>query len=170
MDRATKSETIEELRGLFAEAGAVVVTHYEGLTVRDTEDLRAKLRAQGARLRMVKNTLALKALNGTAEAAASLFTGPVAIAYGPDAVSAAKVATQFAKDNEALKIIGGLMGEQILDAKAVEALAKLPSLDALRGKLLGLINAPATRIAGVLRAPAGKVARVISAYSEKAAA
>ncbi len=170
MDRATKSQTIEDLKGLFAGAGAVVVTHYEGLSVKQTEDLRAKLRDQGAKLRMVKNTLALKALNGTAQAAASLFTGPVAIAYGPDAVSAAKVTAAYAKDNEQLKIIGGLMGDQVLDAEAVDALAKLPSLEVLRARFLGLLNTPATRIAGVVQAPAGQIARVLAAYSEKAAA
>jgi large subunit ribosomal protein L10 len=170
MERSQKSETIELLKGVFADAGAVVVTHYDGLTVKETEDLRARLRASGAKLKMVKNTLAQKALNGAGEGALNLFTGPVAIAFGPDAVSAAKVSTQYAKENEKLKIIGGLMGAQVLDARGVDTLAKLPSLDELRGKLLGLINAPATRIAGVLQAPAAQIARVISAHAEKAAA
>ena len=167
MDRSQKSETIERLRDVFAKAGAVVVTHYDGLTVKETEDLRGRLRAQGAALKMVKNTLAQKALGDSSEAAGGLFTGPVAIAYAPDAVSAAKVSTQYAKENDKFTIIGGMMGAQVLDAKGVAALAILPSLDELRGKIIGLLNAPATRIAGVLQAPGGQIARVIGAYAQK---
>jgi large subunit ribosomal protein L10 len=167
MERSQKSETIELLKDVFAKAGAVVVTHYDGLTVRETEDLRARLRASGAKLKMVKNTLAQKALNGDGEGAHGLFTGPVAIAYGPDAVSAAKVSTQYAKENDKFTIVGAMMGAQVLDAKGVDALAKLPSLDELRGRIVGLLNAPATRIAGVLQAPAGQIARVIGAHAAK---
>jgi large subunit ribosomal protein L10 len=170
MDRAGKSESIEALKGVFHDAGAVVVTHYTGLTVAEMTDLRHRLRAQGASLKVVKNRLAQKALNGAGEGASALFKGPVAIAYGPDAVSAAKVSTEYAKTNEKFSIIGAMMGEQILDAKGVDALAKLPSLDELRGKLIGLLNAPATRIAGVLQAPAGQLARVFNAYATKDAA
>ena len=167
MERSQKSETIDILKDVFANAGAVVVTHYAGLTVRETEDLRARLRASGAKLKMVKNTLAQKALGGDGEGAHSLFTGPVAIAYGPDAVSAAKVSTQYAKENDKFTIIGGMMGAQVLDTKGIEALAKLPSLDELRARIVGLLNAPATRIAGVLAAPAGQLARVIGAHAAK---
>jgi len=170
MDRAQKSESIEVLKGVFANAGAVVVTHNLGLTVKQLEDLRHKLRAEGAAMKIVKNRLAQKALNGAGDAALDMFKGPVAIAFGPDAVSAAKVATAYAKDNEKFVIIGGLMGEQVLDAKAVDALAKLPSLDQLRAKILGLLNAPATKVAGVLQAPAGQLARVFNAYAVKDAA
>lgn len=170
MERAQKSEAIEALKGVFADAGAVVVTHYAGITVAQMEVLRHRLRAEGASLKVVKNRLAQKALNGAGEGALALFTGPVAIAYGPDAVSAAKVATQYAKENELFTIVGGMMGEQVLDARSVDALAKLPSLDQIRGKLVGLLNAPATRIAGVLQAPGGAVARVIGAYAAKDAA
>lgn len=170
MDRAQKSETIEALKSVFAGAGAVVVTHYAGVTVKQMEDLRHRLRQEGASLKVVKNTLVQKALVDADAGALSLFSGPVAIAYGPDAVSAAKVATQYAKDNEKFIIIGGLMGEQVLNAKSIDALAKLPSLDQLRARLVGLLNAPATRIAGVLQAPAGGLARVIGAYAVKDAA
>jgi large subunit ribosomal protein L10 len=170
MDRAQKADSIEELKGVFADAGAVVVTHYLGLTVHDMEDLRGKLRAEGAKLKVVKNRLAQKALNGQGEAAVALFKGPVAIAYAADVISAAKVTTQYAKDHENFVIIGALMGEDVLDVKAVNALASLPSLDQLRGKILGLLQAPATRIAGVLQAPAGQLARVIGAYAAKDAA
>ena len=170
MDRAQKSETIEALKGVFAGAGAVVVTHYAGITVKQMEDLRHRLRLEGASLKVVKNTLVQKALVDADAGALSMFTGPVAIAYGPDAVSAAKVATQYAKDNEKFIIVGGLMGEQVLNAKSIDALAKLPSLDQLRAKLVGLLNAPATRVAGVLQAPAAGLARVIGAYAVKDAA
>ncbi|MBV8594483.1 MAG: 50S ribosomal protein L10 [Caulobacteraceae bacterium] len=170
MDRAQKSDTIEALKGVFAGAGAVVVVHYTGLTVKETEDLRGRLRAQGARFKVVKNRLAQKALNGAGDAATALFKGPVAIAFGPDAVSAAKVSAAYAKDNEKFVIMGGLMGDQVLDAASVDALAKLPSLDELRGRLVGLLKTPATRVAAVLQAPAGGVARVINAYATKDAA
>ena len=168
MDRSQKSETIERLRDVFAKAGAVVVTHYDGLTVKETEDLRARLRAQGAALKMVKNTLAQKALGDSSEAAGGLFTGPVAIAYAPDAVSAAKVSTQYAKENDKFTIIGGMMGAQVLDAKGVAALATLPSLDELRGKIIGLLNAPATKLVTLINTPATMLAQVIKAKAEKA--
>jgi large subunit ribosomal protein L10 len=170
MDRAQKAESIEALKGVFADAGAVVVTHYLGLTVHDMEDLRAKLREQGASLRVVKNRLAQKALNGAGEGASALFKGPVAIAYAPDPVSAAKVVTQYAKDHEHLKVIGGLMGTDVLDPRAVSALASLPSLDQLRARIIGMLNTPATRIAGLLQAPAAQIARVVGAYAAKDAA
>lgn len=171
MDRAQKAESIETLKGVFEGAGAVVVTHYLGLTVAEMTDLRLRLRKDGATLKVVKNSLAQKAL--AAEEGGEtykLFTGPVAIAYAPDAVSAAKVATQYAKDNEKFTIVGGLMGEQVLDVQGIDVLAKLPSLDQLRGRIIGLLQAPATKVAGVLAAPAGQIARVIGAYAAKDAA
>jgi large subunit ribosomal protein L10 len=147
-----------------------MVTHYTGITVAQMEDLRNRLRKEGARFKVVKNRLAQKALNGAADDALALFKGPVGIAFGPDAVSAAKVSTQYAKDNEKFIIIGGLMGDQVLDAKGIDALAKLPSLDELRGRLIGMISTPATRIAGILQAPGGQLARVLNAYATKDAA
>lgn len=170
MDRAHKTESIETLKGVFAGAGAVVVTHYLGLTVAEITDLRGRLRKEGATLKVVKNRLAQKALNGAGAGAHDLFKGPVAIAYGPDAVSAAKVSAAYAKDNEKFTIIGGLMGDQVLDAKGVDVLAKLPSLDQLRGKIIGLLQAPATKIAGVLQAPGAQLARVMNAHAIKDAA
>jgi large subunit ribosomal protein L10 len=171
MDRAQKQEAIETLKGVFDSAGAVVVTHYLGLTVAEMTDLRGKLREQGAQLKVVKNTLAQKALAGSVgEAGDALFKGPVAIAYAADPVSAAKVATQYAKDHEKFNVVGGLMGQQVLDKASVTALASLPSLDQLRAKLIGLVQAPATKIAGVLQAPAGQLARVMNAYATKDAA
>ena len=171
MDRAQKQETIEALKGVFDGAGAVVVTHNLGLTVAEMTDLRGRLRKEGAKFKVVKNTLAQQALGGSiGEVGAALFTGPVAIAYAPDPVSAAKVATQYAKENEKLSIIGGFMGLEVLDKSAIGALATLPSLDQLRAKLIGLLQAPATKIAGVLQAPAAQLARVFSAYAAKDAA
>ena len=147
------------------------MTHYLGLTVAEMTDLRGRLRKEGATLKVVKNTLVQKALDGSVgEAGDALFTGPVAIAYAPDPVSAAKVATQYAKDNEKFTVVGGLMGQTVLDQSGIKALATLPSLDQLRAKLIGLLQAPATKVAGVLQAPAGQLARVFGAYAAKDAA
>jgi len=171
MDRAQKAEAIETLKGVLADSGAVVVTHYMGLTVAQLTELRGRLRKEGAKLQVVKNTLVQKALDGrVGEAGDALFKGPVAIAYGPDPVSAAKVSTQYAKENDKFSVIGAVMGDQVLDASAVGALATLPSLDQLRAKLIGLVQAPATKIAGVLQAPAAQLARVMQAYADKDAA
>ena len=171
MDRAQKAESIEVLKGVFADSGAVVVTHYLGLTVAEMTDLRSRLRKEGAQIKVVKNRLAQKALNGSAgDAGQDLFKGPVAIAYGPDPVSAAKVVTQYAKDNEKFTVVGGLLGQQVLDQAAIKSLATLPSLDQIRTQLIGLIQAPATKVAGVLQAPAAQLARVFNAYATKDAA
>ena len=172
MDRAQKAESIETLKGVLADSGAVVVTHYMGLTVAEMTDLRGRLRKEGASFKVVKNTLVKKALNGAAgEGGDALFKGPVGIAYGPDPVSAAKVVTQYAKDNDKFTVVGGLLGQTtILDQKAVSSLATLPSLDQIRAQLIGLLNAPATKVAGVLQAPAGQLARVLKAYADKNAA
>ena len=171
MDRAQKAESIEALKGVFASSGAVVVTHYLGLTVAEMTDLRSRLRKEGAQIKVVKNRLAQKALDGAAgDAGEALFKGPVAIAFGPDPVSAAKVVTQYAKDNEKFSVVGGLLGQQVLSQDAIKSLATLPSLDQIRAQLIGLIQAPATKVAGVLQAPAGQLARVFNAYATKDAA
>nr|WP_233356669.1 50S ribosomal protein L10 [Hirschia baltica] len=171
MDRAGKIKALEMLKGIFGEAGAVIVTHYSGLTVAEMSDLRTKLAAEGASLKVIKNRLAKIALDGRGgDELAGMFTGPVAIAYAPDPVSAAKVCAAYSKDNEKLVLVGGIMENDVLDKAKVEALAKMPSLDQLRGKIIGVIQAPATKVAGVLQAPAGQLARVISAYSTKDAA
>ncbi|MCW5725332.1 MAG: 50S ribosomal protein L10 [Maricaulaceae bacterium] len=171
MERAQKTEAVETLKGVFAASGAVVITHYAGLTVAEMTSLRVRLGQSGGRLKVVKNRLAKIALKGVpGEGASGLFEGPVAIAYSEDPVAAPKAIVDYAKDNEKLIVIGGFMGETILDEGGVKALASLPSLDQLRGKLLGLIQAPATKIAGVLQAPAGQLARVVGAYASKEAA
>ncbi|WP_018995958.1 50S ribosomal protein L10 [Hirschia maritima] len=171
MDRAGKVKALEMLKGIFSESGAIIVTHYSGLTVAEMSDLRTKLGAEGASLKVIKNRLAKIALDGQGgEEAAGMFTGPVAIAYAPDPVSAAKVCAEYAKGNEKLVLVGGIMEGDALDKAKVEALAKMPSLDQLRGKIIGVIQAPATKVAGVLQAPAGQLARVVSAYGSKDAA
>jgi large subunit ribosomal protein L10 len=171
MDRAQKQESIEGLKSVFAGAGAVVVTHNLGLTVAEMTELRNRLRNEGAQLKVVKNTLALKALDGSiGETGEALFAGPVAIAFAPDPVSAAKVVTQYSKENDKLAVIGGFMGQEVLNKASVGALATLPSLDQLRAKIIGLLQAPATKVAGVLQAPAAQLARVMSAYAAKDAA
>ncbi len=171
MDRAQKAESIETLKGVFEGAGAVVVAHNLGLTVAEMTDLRSRLRKEGAAFKVIKNRLALKALDGKGgDEVRNLFKGPVGIAYAPDAVTAAKVSTAFAKENDRFVIVGGMMDETVLDAKGVDALSKLPSLDELRAKIVGLVQAPATKVAGVLQAPAGQLARVFGAYGAKDAA
>ncbi len=170
MDRAKKAESIEELKSVFADNATVVVTQYTGMTFVEMSDLRTRLRKEGAVLKVFKNRLAQKALNGSVgEAGDALFKGPVALVYSADPVTAAKISAQYAKENDKLKIIGGLMGKDVLNEAGIKALATLPSLDELRGKLVGLLQAPATKIAGILVAPAGQLARVVKAYSDKAA-
>ncbi len=170
MDKAEKAEVVEELKSVFASSGSLVVAHYTGMTVAQMGDLRNRMRAAGASFKVAKNRLAVRALQGTAvEGIAHLFKGPTGIAFSKDPVAASKVAVAYAKDNEKLVILGGSVGTTALDAEGVKALATLPSLDELRGKLVGLILAPATKIAGVIQAPAGQLARVIGAYSQKEA-
>jgi large subunit ribosomal protein L10 len=170
MDRNQKTQSVTELNGLFAEAGAVVVAHYSGLSVAEMNDLRTRMRDAGASFKVAKNRLAMRALEGTPVAGISdLFSGPTGIGYSDDPVSAPKVLVAFAKENENLVILGGAAVGSILDLEGVKTLAALPSLDELRGKIVGLIQAPATKIAGVLQAPAGQLARVLSAYANKAA-
>ena len=171
MERAEKAEAVEALKGIFASAGVVVVSRYAGLTVADLTTLRVRLKAQGAGLKVVKNRLAKIALDGTPQAkGSSLFTGPTAIAYSADPTAATKIAVGFAKEKERFVLVGALLGENVLDEKGVQALATLPSLDELRGKIIGLIQAPATKIAGVVAAPGAQLARVIQAYAQKAEA
>ena len=171
MEKAKKAEVVEDLNGLFAKAGSVVVAHYSGMTVAQMGDLRARMNAAGASFKVAKNRLAVRALKGTAiEAIAPLFKGPTGIAYSKDPVAASKAAVAYAKDNDKLVILGGVVGTTSLDVNGVKALASLPSLDELRGKIVGLLVAPATKIARVVQAPAGQLARVIAAYSRKDAA
>jgi large subunit ribosomal protein L10 len=171
VEKAKKAEVVEDLNGIFAKAGSVVVAHYSGMTVAQMSDLRARMGAAGASFRVSKNRLAVRALKGTpVEGIAHLFKGPTGIAVSDDPVAASKVAVAYAKDNDKLVILGGSVGATTLDVEGVKALATLPSLDELRGKIVGLLVAPATKIAGIVQAPAGQLARVIGAYSQKDAA
>ncbi|MBT3370159.1 MAG: 50S ribosomal protein L10 [Rhodospirillaceae bacterium] len=168
MDRAQKREAVAELNEVFANASSVVVTHYSGLNVAEISDLRRQMRAAGANFKVTKNRLTKLALDGTPYAPISdLFTGPTAIAFSDDPVAPAKVAIDFAKGNDKLVVLGGAMGDNQLDVAGVKALAALPSLDALRGKLIGVLQAPATKLAGVVQAPASQLARVLSAQGSK---
>ena len=168
VDRAAKEELVAELNARFSASAAVIVTHQKGLTVAESQALRGAARKAGASYKVTKNRLAKLALKGTQfEGLADLLTGPTALATSEDPVAAAKVCFEFAKKNEKLIIVGGAMGSQILDAKGVESLASLPSLDELRGKIIGVLQAPATKLAGVTQAPAGQLARVFSAYAAK---
>ncbi len=171
MDRAQKADVVSNLSGMFADSGVVVVTHYTGLSVAEITDLRTRMLAEGANFKVTKNRLAKLALNDTAKAGLSdLFTGPTAIAYSEDPIAAPRVAAKYAKENEKLVILGGMMGETLLDENGVKALASLPSLDELRGKIVGMIATPATRIAMVTSAPAAQLARVFSAYANSSEA
>jgi large subunit ribosomal protein L10 len=166
--RAEKAKVIDDLNGVFGETGVVVVTHYKGLTVAEITDLRGRIRTAGAAFRVTKNKLAQRALDGTPFAPlAPLFKGPTAIAFSKDPTAAPKIVSEFAKKNDKLQIVGGGIAGTVLDAAAVRALAELPSLDELRARLVGLLNAPASRLVGVLQAPGGQVARVLAAHADQ---
>jgi large subunit ribosomal protein L10 len=159
---------VSNLNRVLSRTGVLVVAHYSGLNVSQMTALRGRMREAGASLKVAKNRLVKLALKGTdIEHISDLFEGPTVVAYSDDVVAAPKVAAEFAKTNPKFVLLGGAMGKTALDAKSVEALASLPSLDELRAKLVGLIQTPATRIAGVLQAPGGQLARVLGAYARK---
>jgi large subunit ribosomal protein L10 len=156
---------VTALHDVFAKTGVVVVAHYAGLTVADMTKLRSDMRSAGGQVKVAKNKLVKLALEGTdAKGIADLLKGPTCLAYSADPVAAPKAAVKFAKSNEKFVILGGAMGPTVLDSKGVNSLASLPSLDELRGKLIGLLQAPATKIARTLNEPAAQLARVIAAY------
>lgn len=167
MDRIEKREFVAELSAVFADTSMVVVTRNDGMTVADVTNLRRKMREAGVSFKVAKNRLALLALEGTRfDGISTLMKGPTALAWSQDPVAAAKVAVDFAKTNDKFVLLGGALGAQVLSVDGVKALSELPSLDSLRAKLLGLIQAPATKVAGVLQAPAGQLARVFAAYAD----
>jgi large subunit ribosomal protein L10 len=171
VDRAEKQELVTTLNGVFKSAGTVVVAHYSGLTVAQMTALRRQMKKSGAGLKVAKNRLVKKALEGTDVASiAPLFQGPTVIAFSSDPVAAPKVAVDFAKGHDKFVILGGAMGTTALNLDGVKALASLPSLDELRAKLVGLIQAPATKLAQLANAPAAKLARVFGAYGQKSEA
>ncbi len=171
LDRAEKREFVTEMKQTLSGAGSVVVAQYAGLSVAEMTDLRSSMREAGGTVKVAKNRLVKLALEGTdAEHMGDLLKGPTLLAFAEDPVAAPKAASDFAKKNEKLVILGGAMGATNLDQNGVKSLASLPSLDELRGKLVGMISTPAQRIAMITKAPAGQVARVIGAYSSKEAA
>lgn len=171
MDRLQKSDLVAELNRSFSETSVVVVTRNLGLTVAQSTELRTKMREAGASIKVAKNRLAKIAIEGTPYVSISdLLTGPTAIATSSDPVAAAKVAVEFAKSNDKFEIVGGAMGDTVLDVNGVKALAALPSLDELRAKIVGLVQAPATKVARVVQAPAAQLARIFGAYAAKDAA
>lgn len=167
-DRAKKQATIAALQEALAKSDMVLVTKQSGLTVAEVTDLRRKMRAAGVGYKVAKNRLVQIAIKGTKfEGLAAMLKGPTALAYATDPVAPAKVAVEFAKKNDKLKVIGAVLSGDVLDEKRTKALASLPSLDELRAKLVGMIQTPATRIAGVLQAPAGQLARVMAAKAKQ---
>lgn len=169
MDRSQKAESVASLNAVFNEVGVVVITRNLGLTVAQSTQLRTKIREAGASYKVAKNRLAKLAIQNTDYAGiGDLLTGPTAIAASVDPVAAAKVVVEFAKTNDKLEIVGGSMGSQVLTPEGVKALASMPSLDQLRSTLIGLVQAPATKIAQLTTAPAAKLARVFGAYAKAA--
>ena len=171
MDRSQKADTVAALNAMFSEVGVVVVTRNLGMTVAQSTALRGKVREVGASYKVSKNSLAKIAIKGTNyEGIGDLLTGPVALATSVDPVAAAKAVVEFAKTNDKIEIVGGAMGAQVLNAEGIKALASMPSLDELRARLVGLVQAPATKLAQLATAPAAKLARVFGAYAAKEAA
>jgi|TARA_E500000305_G_scaffold81545_1_gene67355 large subunit ribosomal protein L10 len=171
VDRAQKEKMVDELGQIFDSSGVVVVAHYEGLTVAQMQDLRARMREVGGSVRVAKNKLAKIALEGKPCASlADFLTGMTVLTYSEDPVAAAKVADAYAKDNEKFVILGGAMGETALDVDGVKAVAKMPSREELIASIVGCIGAPASNIAGAIGAPASNIASILSTIEDKAAA
>ena len=170
MDRSQKADAVAQLNAVFNEVSVVVVTRNLGMSVAQSTALRGKMRDAGASFKVAKNSLAKLAVENTDYAGlGEMLIGPVGLAWSKDPVAAAKAAVEFAKTNDKLGIVGGSMGSVVLDEAGIRALASMPSLNELRARLVGLVNAPATKIAQVVTAPAAKVARVFAAYADKAA-
>jgi large subunit ribosomal protein L10 len=166
--RSEKKSFVTELEGIYESSNSVIVTHYHGLTVSEVTKLRRNLRENGASFKVVKNTLSrIAASNAGLAGDSEIFSGPTAIAYSEDPVAAAKGVVEFAKTNDNLKIIGGVVNNTVLDLSAIQQLAKLPSLDVLRGQIVGILQTPAANLARVVQAPAVALARVIQAYADK---
>jgi large subunit ribosomal protein L10 len=171
VDRAQKEKVVEELGQIFASSGVVVVAHYAGITVAQMQDLRAKMREVGGSVRVAKNTLAKIALEGKpSEKMGDLLSGMTMLSYSQDPVAAAKVCEAYAKTNENFVIIGGAMGDTVLDQAGVKAVASMPSREELIAQIVGMIGSPASSIAGAIGAPAANIASILSTIEEKAAA
>ena len=168
MDRAGKKELIDTLHASLKDTGTIVVAHYAGMTVAHMTEFRKRVKEAGGSVKVTKNRLAKLALKDTdASGIIDLFKGPTVVAYSKDPVTAARISVKYAKDNDKLVILGGTMGKNVLDPQGVKALAELPSLDELRARLIGLLNAPATKIARTVMEPGAQLARVIQAMASK---
>jgi large subunit ribosomal protein L10 len=168
LDRTEKEALVGAMHASFEKTNLMVIAHYSGLNVAEMTDLRGQMRSAGASLQVAKNKLAKLALKGTKfENLENLFYGPTAIALSTDPVAAAKIVVKYSKKNEKLIVLGGALGDEQLDVEAVKSLAELPSITELRGKLVGLINAPASRLAAVIQSPAGQLARLLNAHSKR---
>jgi large subunit ribosomal protein L10 len=171
VDRAQKEKVVGELDQIFASSGVVVVAHYAGMTVAQMQDLRAKMRVVGGSVRVAKNTLAKIALDGKASVdMASLLKGMTMLSYSEDPVAAAKVCEAYAKINDKYVIIGGAMGDTVLDQAGIKAVASMPSREELIAQIVSCIGAPAANIAGAIGAPASNIASILTTIEEKAVA
>ena len=169
-NRLAKEKLVASIDGEISASETIIITHQLGLNADQTRNLRVEMLKNGVGLKVAKNKLIRHAIKGTKFAPLEKFLhGPTVLAYSKDPIAAAKTSVEFSKKNAKFKVVGGIMGDQVLDEAQVKALATLPSLDQLRAKLLGLLQAPATKIAGVLQAPAGQLARVLSARSRQEA-
>ena len=168
MNKEQKKNYISEMSEQFENSEAVIVTHYQGLTVSQLDDLRKKMREQGIKFKITKNRITKLALQKTkCKVIEKMFTGPTAVAFSEDAISTAKILTKFSKENTNLKILGGIMGEDILDLAGVQKIAMLPSLEEARAKIAGILSSPAQKITSILLAPASKIAILALEKSKK---
>ena len=168
MNKEKKENYIKEMSNQFDKSEAVIVTHYQGLTVNQLDQLRAKMREHGIIFKITKNRITKLALEKTrCKELSNLFTGPTAVALSKDAIISAKILTNFSKENNNLKILGGIMGNDILDVVGVKNVATLPSLDEARAKIVGILRSPAQKIVSILLAPASKIAILALEKSKK---
>jgi len=168
LNKEQKKQYITDMTAQFEKTEAVIVTHYQGLTMSQLDDLRAKMREHGIKFKITNNRITKLALEKTkCKDLSNLFTGPTAIALSEDAITTAKILTKFSKENENLKILGGIMGSDILDVAGVQNVATLPSLDEARAKIVGILSSPAQKIASILLAPASKIAILALEKSKK---
>jgi len=168
MNKEQKKNYISEMTASFENSEAVLVTHYQGLTVKQLDDLRKQMREHGIQFKITKNRITKIALEKTkCKDLSDLFKGPTAVALSEDAISSAKILTKFSKENKNLKILGGIMGKEILDVAAVANVATLPTLDEARAKIVGILRSPAQKIASILLAPASKIAILALEKSKK---
>ena len=168
MNKEKKKSYINEMTTQFDKSEAVIVAHYQGLTVKQLDELRSKMREQGIIFKITKNRITKLALEKTkCKELSNLFSGPTAVALSKDAITSAKILTNFSKENKNLKILGGIMGNDILDVVGVQNVATLPTLDEARAKIVGILRSPAQKIASILLAPASKIAILALEKSKK---